>query len=453
LLPAEARAGVLAPDGRAVVYDTFQRALAVWDLAAGSARLRVADLESTAGRCPGCEPAGDQRLSADGKRLARLGMDGTVGVWEVPSGRKLRILYDGSRAAGVRAISDARHHLAFTASGKRLAALVTGRSPADPAAASFLLWDLGSGRLVSHFDGLPPLRRPAQVAPDGRTLAIAAEDGPVALWEIATGKKRRDLRTGVPGTLTALAYSPDGTLLVAAGPEQTLWCWETVTGALVGQRRGDQSEVGVLAFSPNGRQVISGGQDGTLLVWDVAGFRQKGRPRAPKLEEAERRQCWDDLASKDAARAARALARLRSAPAQAVPLLRRHVRPAAAPPAEKLDGWIKDLDSGVFTRRSRATVELAKLGGVAEPALRKALANSPSLEASRRIEKLLSGVQLEAPTSAEHLRDLRAVELLERLPGPEADKLLRELAAGAAGAHLTREAQAALERRWKGPNR
>jgi WD40 repeat protein len=450
LLPAEARAGVLAPDGRTVVYHTFQRALAVWDLATGSARLRVADLESNAGRCPGCEPAGDQRLSADGKLLARLGVEGTVGVWDVPSGRKLWALYDGTRPGGVPATRDARHYLAFTAKGKRLAALTTGRSPADPAAASFLLWDLGSGKLVRRLDGLPSPRRPAQLAPDGRTLAMAAQDGRVALWEIATGKKRLDLRTGVPGSLTALACSPGGTLLVAAGPERTLWCWDTVTGELVGQRRGDQNEVGVLAFSPNGRQFVSGGRDGTVLVWDVAGFQQKGRRRAPRLEEAEQRQCWADLASTDAGRAARALARLRSAPSQAVALLRRQVRPAVGPPAEKVDGWIKDLGSEAFSRRTRASAELAKLGGLAEPALRKALANRPYLEARRRIEKLLNDIQSEAPTSAERLRDLRAVELLERLPEPEAERLLQDLAAGAAGARLTREAQAAVGRRRNG---
>jgi hypothetical protein len=119
----------------------------------------------------------------------------------------------------------------------------------------------------------------------------------------------------------------------------------------------------------------------------------------------------------------------------------------AVPAAEKLKGWIKDLDSDDFTKREQATAELAKLGDLAEPALKKALADRPPLEARKRIERLLDNLPTEEPTSAEELCGLRAVELLERLAQPEADKLLQALSEGAAGARLTREARAALERR------
>jgi hypothetical protein len=90
---------------------------------------------------------------------------------------------------------------------------------------------------------------------------------------------------------------------------------------------------------------------------------------------------------------------------------------------------------------------LAKLGYLAEPALKKALEDRPSLESRRRIKGLLDKLPAEELTSAEELRGLRAVELLERLAQPEADELLQALSGGAAGARLTREARAALERR------
>jgi hypothetical protein len=48
--------------------------------------------------------------------------------------------------------------------------------------------------------------------------------------------------------------------------------------------------------------------------------------------------------------------------------------------------------------------------------------------------------------SGEALRTVRAIEVLERTATPEACKLLRELAKGAPGARLTREAAAALKR-------
>jgi RNA polymerase sigma factor (sigma-70 family) len=446
-LPAEARGAVLVPDGPAVVFRTDQKTLVAWDLARGTARARVPDLESGGVVCPGCQPPGGLRLSADGKLLARLAADGTVGVWEVPSGRR-RWTLDNARAAVLPAGGQALQDLVFSADGKRL---VAGINRAGPPAASVFVWDVSRGKLMRRLDGLPPLSAPVVLAPDGRTLAAASPDGTVTLWETATGKERVRLRTGVAGPLTALAYSPDSALLVAAGPGQTLWCWDAITGERLGQRHGDQAHVGVLAFAPNGRQFVSGGGDGTLLVWDMAGFRRERRPRTPNLEAAEERQCWDDLANKDAGRAARALGRLRDEPAQAVALVRQHVRPAAAPAAEKLEGWINDLDSGAFTRRSQATATLAKLGDLAEPALKKALEKRQSLEVRRRIEDLLERLQAEEPASPEGLRALRAVELLERLAGPEADRLLQALAEGAPSARLTREARAALERRRHPP--
>src|SRR5262249_31636124 len=158
---------------------------------------------------------------------------------------------------------------------RRLAALKAGTSRENPPAASVFLWDLDRGKLVRRLDGLKRLSALVVLAPDGRTLATAGQDGTAALWEIATRKERRRRRAGAAGPLTALASSPDGALVTAAGPGQTLWCWDAVTGERLGQRRGDQADVGVLAFAPDGRKLVSGGRDGTLLLWDVASFRKE----------------------------------------------------------------------------------------------------------------------------------------------------------------------------------
>src|SRR5262249_30143391 len=114
LLPAEADRVALAPDGRAVVFRTDAKTLAVWDLAAGAARARVPDLEGNRGRCPGCDLPGGLRLSADGKLLARIAADGTVGVWEVPSGRSRRTL-DDARTGMVPAFGQTLQDLVFAA--------------------------------------------------------------------------------------------------------------------------------------------------------------------------------------------------------------------------------------------------------------------------------------------------------------------------------------------------
>jgi hypothetical protein len=161
--------------------------------------------------------------------------------------------------------------------------------------------------------------------------------------------------------------------------------------------------------------------------------------------ESELKALWANLAGNDAAKAYRAIWSLAAAPQQAVPFLRKHLKPAVAPDAQKLKQLLADLDSPRFTVREKAAQELAKLGDFAEPGLRRVLEAKPSLEVRQRVERLLE--QQQGPVvSPERLREIRAVEALEHMDSAEARRLLRELAAGAEGARLTREAKAAEAR-------
>jgi hypothetical protein len=93
--------------------------------------------------------------------------------------------------------------------------------------------------------------------------------------------------------------------------------------------------------------------------------------------------------------------------------------------------------------RERATRELEHLGDATEVYLRQALERQPSLELRRRAERLLEGL---APDSVAHLRQDRALEVLEWLDTPEARHLLGTLARGTSGAWLTRQAETSLHR-------
>src|SRR5262249_18530928 len=121
-------------------------------------------------------------------------------------------------------------------------------------------------------------------------------------------------------------------------------------------------------------------------------------------------------------------------------LLRAHLFPVPPADGRRLARLVTDLDSDSFETRERATRELALLGDLAEPALRQALENRPSPELRRRAQRLLA--KLEGPK----LRQVRAVEVLELVGTPEAQKLLQELAGGAPSARLTQEAKASLGR-------
>jgi hypothetical protein len=132
------------------------------------------------------------------------------------------------------------------------------------------------------------------------------------------------------------------------------------------------------------------------------------------------------------------------APARAVPFLAGHLQPAADIDSARVEQLLADLHSNRFALRTAAAVELAKLGEQVEPTLRQALESEPSAELRERAEALLATMRTAPPR--ETLRALRAIQVLERIGTPEAQHVLRKLAAGASGARQTRDAKKALER-------
>ncbi|MGH7224735.1 MAG: WD40 repeat domain-containing protein, partial [Gemmataceae bacterium] len=263
-----------------------------------------------------------------------------------------------------------------------------------------------------------------------------------AWYEARTGKLLRrcvDPSTS-PHLLKQLAFSADGQVLASSNGE-IVHLWEVATSKLIHTFKGHQGQINSLVFSRDGRRLASASSDSTVLIWAVAGQPAK----ATALTEAKLRECWNALAGEDAARAHQAVWTLIRAPRESVPFLKSRLHPAKLRSREQLDRWIQDLDADAFDVRQKAAAELEKLDELAEPALRRALANKPTLELRRRIEPMLAKLEAAIP-SGDALRSLRAVRVLEHIDPAKARRLLRELAKGAEGASLTRAAQAALTR-------
>jgi WD40 repeat protein len=127
-------------------------------------------------------------------------------------------------------------------------------------------------------DGTTPRRLPQPdkavralaLSPDGKVVAAGGE-GAIRLWDVATGKKLREL-PGHPGTrITCLAFWPARPgLLASAGLDGGARLWETGSGKELHRFR--HKGVNGLAFSPNGKALAAGGypsEEGTVL-WDLA---------------------------------------------------------------------------------------------------------------------------------------------------------------------------------------
>ncbi len=221
-------------------------------------------------------------LSSDGKTLACFGRDGSVHLWNVPTGKEIAKVGEG-RTAGPS-------QLALSADGKTLVTAVYGQKTT--------VWDAASGKELRSFGEMTPTNRfiPYRMAlsPDGNTLVQAGIDIgngaikiTIVVWDAATGKElRRVLDPALGnGTISAImsAISPDAKLVaVPVGAKVKLL---DLTTGKVARELDDVDGQSALVFSPDGKLLVTlcGHNDG-LTVWDVAGgkkLRQVGKAEGP----------------------------------------------------------------------------------------------------------------------------------------------------------------------------
>src|SRR5262249_8693924 len=93
----------------------------------------------------------------------------------------------------------------------------------------------------------------------------------VHLWDPATGKELRRLKSPAYHWLGHVAFSPDGKLVAASANRHAIMLWETATGRLVHQLEGHEklNFAVPIAFSPDGRMLASGGLEETIRLWDL----------------------------------------------------------------------------------------------------------------------------------------------------------------------------------------
>jgi WD40 repeat protein len=297
-------------------------------------------------------------------------------------------------------------------------------------------------------------------SPDGRVMAATnwlPKKGPtrdlewkgLSLIETATGKEVLSWQTELTHLL---AFTIDGRGLVSVDTK-TLHVWDVGTGKLlhtmawptrfVERQYDDEPSVRSLAMLPGGR-VATGMNDGNILIWDLAMKAWPSNGLARDLTSGELKKLWADLAG-EAATAHRALHTLAASPAASLPFLNAHFLPAAEAGAKRVGKILADLDSDAFQTREAASRELIQLREWMEPTLRRMRENNPTPEIRRRLDAILSASNPFPLISAETLRMLRGVAILEYIGTPEAQRMLRKLA-GAPTSPPTLAAQAALRR-------
>jgi WD40 repeat protein len=275
-------AAAFSPDGTRLATASEDHMVRIWDATGGGRATRPFGHDSF------IEVA---RFSPDRTRLVTGGQDHMARIWNITTGQLVAELSQWGQVLGA----------AFSADGTRLVTVYgatvwnveTGRPVAGPfeqdgasitVAAlnahgtraaivrddgTFEVHDVSTGAVVVSRrlpgDGDP---RAEALSPDDRTIAVGREHATLVL-DATTGQTIAGPMVQ-DGSITALAFSPDGTRVVTASSGDVAIIWDAATGRAIAGPLTHQSSISFAAFSPDGTRVVTGSADKTARIWDAA---------------------------------------------------------------------------------------------------------------------------------------------------------------------------------------
>ncbi|HXD09835.1 MAG TPA: WD40 repeat domain-containing protein [Anaerolineales bacterium] len=256
------RSLAFSPDGTvlaSMATDNEDFAIRLWKVADGFALGR---LEGHSANVWGLA------FSPNGNILVSVSSDGTAKLWDWRAGILLKSLDFPGEVVSV----------AFSPDGQTLAVGGVDESQDEQQNAAVWTFSVNTGEPLLKFPEL--LNIPALAySPDGSLLVGGGSSRNVQVWRADDGAPVFTLNH--PHQVSSLAISPDGTT-VATGTCETVegsdcrqgsvWLWDLLTGKLIAQLTDFPDEVEKVAFSPNGSLLIAGSRGGTLHAYSTSGY-------------------------------------------------------------------------------------------------------------------------------------------------------------------------------------
>jgi outer membrane protein OmpA-like peptidoglycan-associated protein len=231
-----------SPDGNYIAYPTMEGEVKIFDLVTGK-ELKVLKASEKMVVCVAYSP--------DGKYLACGNKDGFFKIWSTS---------DYIEKWNIEAHNRPVLSIQFSPDNQWL---LTGSRDNR-----VRIWDIVTGKEVKETEKANANIKSIAFTPDGKQIIVSTSAilKSIQYFDVHTGKETKELPIS---NTEGISISPDESLLATANLKNNVFLWDAITGNKLDDFIGHANYIKSVSFSPGGKLLVSCSQDKKVKLWEV----------------------------------------------------------------------------------------------------------------------------------------------------------------------------------------